>query len=505
MRGFRLLRAAGTFEIRDRRSVQRAGHDRSELLDVEFAPPADGSTGSWVSVVIGRNGVGKSRILAGIAEVFEYLGDRIRLRRDGLAVERIEYMMDDRRCVVEIDGHRVIRTTVNGVEWGPERLPLPEKIIALTTTPFDKFRISRSIQRMQDGEEQSDLDRYAYLGLRDRTGRASTTAAIFRALEGLFEASRSSDERRVRIADVFEFLGYTPRIDVRYEVAAGGGRRRLEQIVSGHPVEGTFDPDLPMRSSRPLDRIRHDKEALGRLQEIGAEVLDRLNDGRGINLHADFEGRSEDDGLFRRIQMLRRVGLIAMKSVIVQRRSDNAQLDLRLASSGELGIVTGFLGVASVIRDNSLVFVDEPEISLHPEWQTRYVELLTNTFGHYRGCHFVLATHSPLILSDINPDASNVVSLDPDRRKAESARAFAGKSYDFLLATAFDEPGNNNMYLKEEIIKALRLAADGKARSEEFATALSGLTDILPRLDQQSPVAKLIGELQDVSAIGVVQ
>ncbi len=505
MRGFRLIRAVGTFEMRDRRSVHGAGYRQSELLDVEFAPTADGSTGSWVSVVIGRNGVGKSRILAGIAEVFEYLGDRPRLRRDGLMVERIEYMMDDRHCVVEIDEHRVIRATVNGSDWAAERLPLPEKIIALTTTPFDKFRISRSIQRMPDGKEPDDLDRYAYLGLRDRTGRASTTAAIFRALEGLFEASGSSDERRVRIADVFEFLGYTPRIDVRYEIAAGEGRRRLEQIVSGHPIDDTYVSDSPLRSPRPLDRILRDKEGLERLREMGGEVLDRLHDGRGFNLHADFESRSKDDGFFRRVQILRRAGLITMKSVVVERRSDNTQLDLRLASSGELGIVTGFLGVASVIRNNSLVFVDEPEISLHPEWQTRYVDLLTDTFANYRGCHFVLATHSPLILSDINPEASNVVSLDPDRRKVESARAFAGKSYDFLLATAFDEPGNNNMYLKEEIIKALRLAADGKVQSEEFATALSVLTDILPKLDQQSPVAQLIGELQDVSVFETAQ
>jgi hypothetical protein len=328
--------------MRAGRAVDVANYDRSELLDVEFAPDADGSTGSWVSVVIGRNGVGKSRILAGIAEVFEYIGERPRVRRDGLAVSRIEYLMDDRRCVVEVDAHRTIRATVNGADWAPERLPLPEKIIALTTTPFDKFRLSRAIQGRSDGKETYEQDRYAYLGLRDRTGRASTTAAVFRALEGLFEASRSSDERRVRVADVFEFLGYSPRIDVRYEVAFGGGRKRLEQIVGGATIDDILGPASPMRSARPIDRIRYDDGALEQLREVSAEVLERLYDGRGVNLHADFEERTEDDGFFRRIQLLRRNGLINMKSVMVQRRSDGTFLDLRLASSGELGIVTGF-------------------------------------------------------------------------------------------------------------------------------------------------------------------
>lgn len=279
MRGFRLLRAVGAFEMRNRQSVVLGkGYSPSELLDVEFAPNADGSTGSWVSVVIGRNGVGKSRILAGIVDVFESLGETPRLRRDSLAPSRIEYLMGDLHCVVEIDGNRVIRATVNGTDCATEHLPLPEKIIALTTTPFDKFRLSRSIQRVPDGSEPDEQDRYAYLGLRDRTGRASPTAAIFRALEGLFEASGSSDERRISIADVFGFLGYTPRIDVTYQVSLGGGRRRLEQIAEGAPVDDIIGPPTEMRSPRPLDRIRYDKEALeslhfGSLQRLVDDYL----------------------------------------------------------------------------------------------------------------------------------------------------------------------------------------------------------------------------------------
>lgn len=470
-----------------------------ELLDIEFAPSTNGTTGSWVSVVIGRNGVGKSRILAGIADLFDSLGTGSRTRRDNLSVSHLEYQVDDQHCVVQALGPGDLRASVSGIQVGPEHVPVPDKVIALTTTPFDKFRISRAVNGWADSKQEAE-DRYAYLGLRDRTGRASTTAAIFRALEGLFEASGSSDaERRVRIADVFEFLGYTPRIEVRYQVSLGGGKPRLEQLAQGAPPEALFNHNPGFRSARQLDMLRKDEDILYHLRGVASELLNRLQDRLNVTLHADFDGHSEDDGFFRRIQLLRRFGLINMKSVVVERRRDGSLLDLRLASSGELGIVTGFLGVASVIRNNSLIFIDEPEISLHPEWQTKYVELLTNTFKHYRGCHFVLATHSPLILSDINPTASNVVSLDPDRRKVENASAFAGKSYDFLLATAFDEPGNNNLYLKEEIIKALRLAADGKVRSDEFASTLQALTDILPKLDTGSPISKLILELQQAS------
>jgi hypothetical protein len=373
---------------------------------------------------------------------------------------------------------------------------MPRKVIVLTTTPFDKFRLSRAIRNMPNGSDPDYSEIYTYLGLRDRTGRASTTAAIYRALEGLFDASKSSDERRLRIADVFEFLGYHANIEVTYRVSAQRDHI-LKSLVAGVPLNDILGP---ARSSRPqpIDRLREDEEELEAVRRTGIEFLERAH-GHEVRLRADFRGYSDDDQFFRDIQRLRRLGFVQMTTVVVRRLQDQAVLDLRLASSGELGIVTGFLGLASAIGPDSLVFVDEPEISLHPEWQSGYVELLTRTFAHYRGCHFVLATHSPLVLADINPQASNVVSLDPRRRRAEDARGYAGKSYDFLLATAFDEPGKNNLYLKEEIIKALRLAADGKTSTQAFTSSLTILTESLPRIDAKSPVARLILELKEAA------
>jgi len=380
-RSFRLLEASGTFERRDILSSQ-IDRPRS-FLNVEFAQKPDVTAlQSWVSVVIGKNGVGKSRLLAGIADIFETLG-RGRKRDDELGVSRLAYASDDRLCEIETDSIFRLRGKVDGRRCELTELPLPTKVIVLTTTPFDKFRISRSLLGFPRQQHPDLPERYTYLGLRDRFGRASPTAVIFRAIEGLFNALRAEASRRLRIAEVFGFLGYKPHIQVRYE----------------------------------------------------------------------FNTPS----------------------------------------------VTGFLGLASVIEDGSLIFIDEPEISLHPEWQTRYIDLLLKTFGNFGGCYFALATHSPLILSDIAPENSNVVSLDPNRREAEDAEAFAGRSADYLLVAAFQVPGKNNLYIKQEIIKALRLAANGKAATNEFANILESLVVLLPQMEEDSPVAELIRELQETA------
>jgi AAA domain, putative AbiEii toxin, Type IV TA system len=152
-----------------------------------------------------------------------------------------------------------------------------------------------------------------------------------------------------------------------------------------------------------------------------------------------------------------------------------------------------------VIQDGSLIFVDEPEISLHPEWQAQYIELLLKTFEHYGGCHFVLATHSPLILSDIGPDNSNVVSLDDNGRRAEGGEDFSGRSSDYLLVEAFKVPGKNNLYLKQEVIKALRLAANGMVSTSQFAALVDRMAALLPNIEASSATAKLIRELQDLA------
>jgi predicted ATPase len=499
---FRLLSATGRFGRRYARKPNiRTTNDATR---VEFSQKPDGcSEEPWVSVVIGKNGVGKSRLLAGIADLFAALDRGTSYKpRQNLGLFHLEYVVDTRICVVDIDTNDNLSATIDGNKHDPRVLPLPTKVIALTTTPFDKFRISRSLLQIRNRVEPEIPERYTYLGLRDRTGRASPTAAIFRALEGLFEASRVEGDRRHRVAEVFGFLGYKPYVEVRYEFSSVN-KKRLEQIVSGSPIESILMSDKESIFQRPLERMLHrDSDLLIEIRIVAAQALARSLDERSFTLKADFDSYSEDENFFQRVQILRRADLIRMSSAVVERMMDGTVIDLRLASSGELGIVTGFLGLASVIEEGSLIFVDEPEISLHPEWQSRYVDLLLRTFGRFNGCHFVLATHSPLILSDISPNNSNVVLLDAGRRIAEDAEGFAGQSSDYLLATAFQVPGKNNLYLKQEIIKALRLAADGLVETSEFSETMDRLLDLLPSLGEDSSVAKLIRELQEAKTGG---
>lgn len=142
-----------------------------------------------------------------------------------------------------------------------------------------------------------------------------------------------------------------------------------------------------------------------------------------------------------------------------------------------------------MITDGSLIIIDEPEISLHPEWQERFISLMASTFSGYRGCHFLLATHSPLIVAQASEMNCAVVTMDD--LGITDASEYSNRSADFQLAEVFDTPGYRNEYLAREGLAALKLASMQQFESQEFRYRLELLTRVRPRLMDDDPVAQI--------------
>lgn len=67
--------------------------------------------------------------------------------------------------------------------------------------------------------------------------------------------------------------------------------------------------------------------------------------------------------------------------------------DILDSSTGEIGLLTTFIRAIPEMKSNSAIFIDEPELSLHPSWQMKYIELLQKFLKGYSGCHIFIATH----------------------------------------------------------------------------------------------------------------
>ena len=68
--------------------------------------------------------------------------------------------------------------------------------------------------------------------------------------------------------------------------------------------------------------------------------------------------------------------------------------DIDVPSSGQMRILSIFSAL-SVMEPGSTVMIDEPELSLHINWQERLISTLTSSLPHLQ---FILASHSPHVI-----------------------------------------------------------------------------------------------------------
>lgn len=76
------------------------------------------------------------------------------------------------------------------------------------------------------------------------------------------------------------------------------------------------------------------------------------------------------------------------------------KLSLNELSSGEKHLIIQFFKLLFNAKFNTLVLIDEPELSLHMMWQMKYLENL-NKIASLRGYQCIVATHSPQIFNSM--------------------------------------------------------------------------------------------------------
>jgi len=86
---------------------------------------------------------------------------------------------------------------------------------------------------------------------------------------------------------------------------------------------------------------------------------------------------------------------------------DNSWSSILVMSSGERQLLTMLYAVTKMNED-ALVLIDEPELSLHIDWQE---ELLGKMMGQLGGRQIIVCTHSPSIANDYN---EYMIEISPD-------------------------------------------------------------------------------------------
>ncbi|CAH7438176.1 ATP-binding protein [Vibrio chagasii] len=452
---------------------------KSRSKTYNFSSLQSDSDENIFSILVGKNGTGKSRLFKAI----------------------IHNLLNN-----DLFYHSSSNHLLPFKNFSNERLHLdliPKKIIAVSTSPFDKFPIPNRTK-------QSDFlpVNYSYLGLRGLGGAEIGESYMANVIASLMTTVSEQPHKYDSISEILHYLGYTDRFDMVFSMQLS--KSRLTRIIEDPFPERALEEYLRSYAGRIIDRsyfydeLNHlDIDKMYKLircivenQEILRSKFRMSLSNRGI--HVDNFGFLSD--IFNGdILFLIKAGIVRLKQVNLEKLDTGKLVRFSEASSGEQAVVMSILGIASRIEDDSMIFIDEPEICLHPEWQEKYISLLISTFRIYKRCHFLIATHSPQIVSNLENHNCFVTSMDDGL--AVSGFDVANKSIDFQLATTFKSPGHKNEYLSREILTLLTKFGQGEKITLQEIDLANDILELRETLDDDDPVKRLISMLQDVLSV----
>ena len=122
-----------------------------------------------------------------------------------------------------------------------------------------------------------------------------------------------------------------------------------------------------------------------------------------------------------------------------------------------------------------IIYLDEPDIALHPKWQKKLIDILVEILSQNKNIkiHFIVTTHSPFLLSDI--PKQNIIFLDTykkdedDNQKEGNCKVVDGTKQTFganihtlLTDSFFMEGGLMGEFAKQKINEIIKNLKDKK-------------------------------------------
>ena len=161
------------------------------------------------------------------------------------------------------------------------------------------------------------------------------------------------------------------------------------------------------------------------------------------------------------------------------------KFDINELSSGEKQLFLRTLAIRMLNPENSIILIDEPELSLHPKWQQRIVDVYRKIGENNQ---IIIATHSPHILGSVKKE--NIILLDKDGegkivvRTGDELYDSYGQPTDRVLKDIMGLQTTRNPKVFKLLEEAGELVDKNEYESEEFKTKYKKLREILGNKDE---------------------
>lgn len=488
----------------------------------------------YTTVIIGANGTGKSNLFRIIIELLKELDGLSRSKGRTYSVDgrfNLKFSLNGNiyeysniyvdSLLNEIPGITEKSNTAyllnNGKIEPLEKAQLPLAIVANSIMLTDKFPFFRK-EDNENGEKVDAFPRYKYLGVRNIPQSASTRAYVRRTVEFIVEQFEKKDSNKTgfiaALKRATDFLEIDNSIDIFYYTSNNAKFFKGDLTPKG--LDEYFEPirekypkpeDNPPFKLNQYLKIKEDRKLLQSICDfcnnlVNEEKLEKLP-YKGSSIRKITYNLIEP-ALFERLnaeypmlEHLRQLGMISSPEIQLKREGGYT---LQESSSGEYHFFSSIVGLMATVKPtNSLVLIDEPEISLHPNWQMKYLSFLRELFSgaEYATCHILVATHSHFLISDLKGDSSKIIGLKRAGREIEiidlpKELDTFGWSAEDVLYNIFNVRSSLNYYLQADLTELLGMIANNIKDSEKIGLILNKLNALPKR--ENDPLQEIIVE-----------
>ncbi|OPB33815.1 AAA family ATPase [Pseudomonas fluorescens] len=177
------------------------------------------------------------------------------------------------------------------------------------------------------------------------------------------------------------------------------GSGRSDKVIARNLLKSLikiiYRTDLWDAFTATFDLI-HLKHRLYMVREDATDEMLRTSDNSQLIIELSRDNRG----------IIKGVGSLQDFEPALMRDDSSRIVRFKNLSSGEQCMVLMLVKIMSNVRPGAVVLVDEPEISLHVHWQQMLPQLF-EVISERLGCSFVIATHSPTVVTNIGNEMSH--------------------------------------------------------------------------------------------------
>lgn len=316
---------------------------------------------SQLTVLVGRNGAGKSSILDGVAISLGPFLTRLP-KLSGSSFKEADFQVDAQGRKPPF--MRISCASENGVQWDrTEKRDQTQK----TTRQIPEAKRIKPLTDYVDGfidafnDDQSfELPVFAYYGTGRGVPRMSQRKRGFNKVFSRFDALQGALESRTNFRSFVEYF---------YALEDIEGRRQKEAR--------SFDLAIP---------------ELAAIRNAVAAMLPQFSNPRGAEPAGIKLDWQQDDG--------------SSKTLRIEQLSDGYRTTLAMVMDIAARMAEANPDMPDPLLTQGVVMIDEVDLHLHPGWQQTILLDLMRTFPNIQ---FIVSTHSPQVVSSVKPGSLRVI------------------------------------------------------------------------------------------------